>query len=96
MEAGAGIEPVYRDVQWNFFVQVIVFKYLKLKNVRCVCKCVNLCAASKQELCVEHEKCPYHNQVLQVKYTESCNTKIKIIPKPKAICKNDWALLILY
>ena len=32
----------------------------------------------KQELCVEHHKCAYHNQVPGVKYTESYNTRIKL------------------
>ena len=27
--------------------------------MNCACKCVNPCAASKQELCVEHQKCVY-------------------------------------
>ena len=32
-------------------------------------------------LCVEHHQCAYHNQVLHVKYTETCNTRIKIKPE---------------
>ena len=76
MEAGTGIEPVYTDLQWSAFLQNIVFKYLFLQMVRCVYKCVNLCAVAKRQLCVEHHKCAYHNQALRVKYTESYNTRI--------------------
>ena len=52
MEAGTGIEPVYTDLQCNKRVQASVIKQIFLLNVRCVCKCVNLSAAPKQELCV--------------------------------------------
>ena len=78
MEAGTGIEPVYTDLQWNSFLQVIVITYIFLPIMRCVYKCVNLCAVAKRQLCVEHHNCAYHNQVPRVKYTESYNTRIKL------------------
>ena len=45
------------DLQWNARLQIIVYKQLFLKIVRCVCKCVKPCAVAKRQLCVEHHKC---------------------------------------
>ena len=64
--------------KWNAFLQVIAIKYLFLQIMGCVYKCVNRCAVAKRQLCVEHHKCAYHNQVPRVKYTESYNTRIKL------------------